>query len=470
MTIGLLAYAGNTVRGAVDARMNQEPRSFPQRERVIAVNVVELVPQTIAPILTVFGEVESARSLQIRAGVGGTIVETAPELVEGGSVTEGQLLLRVDPATAMTQLDRVKVDLQDAQAELLDAERAMNLAQEELASSQGQADLREQALARAQNLLERGVGTAAAVETAELSVASAEASILSRRQSLTSAEARLDLASTRVARAEIGFREAERALEDTNVYALFSGTLANVTATNGGRLSPNEQVATLLDPTTLEVAFRVSTAQYAQLLDASGGLIDSAVTVGLDLSQDGLNTTGLIVRESAAVGEGQTGRLLFARLDQTGGMRQGDFVTVQVRRPELRGVALVPNSAVSTDNTVLVLGEENRLELAETQVLHRQGDDVIIRVGPLAGKSIVAERSPLLGVGISVRPIGPGALDEPPAEPENIALDDERRAKLLTFVEESRMPAEVKTRLKSQLSEAEVPAAVVARLESRMGS
>jgi len=470
ITVGLLAFAGNTVRQAVQTRMNAEPRSFPQRERVFAVNVVEVQPQTIAPVLTVFGEVDSSRTLQVRSAVGGTIVETAPELVEGGVVRAGQLLLRVDPTTALTQLERLEVDLQDAKAELLDAQRALELAHEELISSQGQYDLRLQALTRVNDMSARGVGTAAAVEAAELALASAEASVLSRRQSLASAEARLELARTRLARTEIGLKDAQRAVGETEVYAVFSGTLANVSVSNGGRLSPNEQIATLLDPTDLEVAFRVSTSQYSQLLDGTGQLIDSTVTVGLDLNRQGLNTSGKIIRESAAVGEGQTGRLLFAKLDTVGGMRPGDFVTVQVRRPTLDGVALVPTSAVSTDNQVLVVGEENRLELAEIQVLHRQGDEVLIRVGELAGKSIVAQRSPLLGVGIRVRPILPGGFSEESEQPETLALDNERRAKLLKFVEESRMPAEVKERLKSQLAQDRVPAAVITRLESQMGS
>ena len=469
ITLALLAWAGNTVRGAVQARMNEEPRSFPQRERVFAVNVVTLEPQVISPVVTVFGEVESARTVEVRSAVGGTILETAAELVEGGVVEAGQLLLKIDASTAMTQLDRLEVDLQDSQAELRDADRSLTLAQDELASAQQQNDLRVQALERAEDLLNRGVGTAAAVEAAELAVSSAEATVLSRRQSLASSEARKDLANTRLSRTQISLAEAQRNLDDTEVYAIFDGILSDVTAANGGRLSPNERLATLLDPSELEVAFRVSTAQYAQLLNDEGRLIDAAVTAELDVSGFSLSATGTVIRESAAVADGQTGRLLFAKLDETTGFRPGDFVTVKINRPELSGVALVPSSAVGTDNTVLVVNDEDRLESAETEILHRQGDDVLIRVGRLRGQDIVAERSPLLGAGIGVRPIKPGGEIEEPEPPVLIALDDDRRAKLMAFVENSRMPAEVKTRLKGQLEQAEVPSDVVERIEGRMG-
>ena len=50
------------------------------------------------------------------------------------------------------------------------------------------------------------------------------------------------------------------------------------------------------------------------------------VTVTLDVGGD-LRADGRITRESAAVGEGQTGRLIFARLDAAGAP-PGDFVTV----------------------------------------------------------------------------------------------------------------------------------------------
>lgn len=468
VTLALIAWAGEMVRGAVVARMNEEPRSFPQRERVIAVNVVTLEPQTITPELVVFGELRSQRTLDLRSATGGTVLEASGDLVEGGEVAAGQVLLRIDPAQAEAARDRAAADLQDAQAELRDAERALVLAQDELAAARAQADLREQALVRARDLETRGVGTTAAVETAELALSSAEASVLTRRQALAAAQARIDQATTRLARAEIGLSEADRDLAETVVTAAFDGTLAEVTISPGGRVSANERFAQLVDPSALEVSFRVSTAQYARLLQ-DGDLIKAPVEVSLEVSGVDLRATGEITREGATVGAGQTGRLLFARLEDAAGFRPGDFVTVRIAEPPLSGVALVPASAVAPDETVLVLGEEDRLSEAPVRLLRRQGDDVIIAVGQAAGATIVAERSPLLGAGIKVRPIQPGGVEAAP-EPEMITLDPDRRARLIAFVSEGRMPDDVKARIISQLEADEVSSETVARLESRMGS
>ncbi len=469
VTFALLAYAANTVRGAVETRLNAEPRSFPQRERVFAVNVVTLTPETLNPVLNVFGELRSTRTLDLRSASGGTIIQASPALTEGGTVEQGDLLFEVDPTAAQAALDRSGADLQDAEAELRDAERGLALAQDELLAAEAQADLRRQALTRAEDLQGRGVGTAAAVETAELAASAADAAVLSRRQSLAQAEARIDQSTTRLARTRIDLAEAERAVADTTVMAPFDGTLADVVVSPGGRVAPNERIATLMDPDRLEVAFRVSTSQYARLLE-DGVLPNLPVKVSLDVSGVDLSATGRITREGGAVAEGQTGRLLFAALDAAPGFRPGDFVTVSVDEPALAGVALVPATAVAADQTVLVVDEGDRLQSHEVRLLRRQGNDVIITVGDLAGQRIVAERSPLLGAGIGVRPIDPSAATAEPAAPEMVTLDDERRAKLVEFVTASRMPDEAKQRVISQLEQPEVPAETVSRIESRMGS
>lgn len=470
VTLALFAWAGNTVRLAVQERMNAEPRSFPQRERVLSVNVVTVTPETIAPELTAFGELNSTNTFDIRALAGGTVLELSENFVDGGTVERGELLVRIDPRDAQSARDRMAADLRDAEAEVRDADRALALAIDELASAQGQVELRERALTRQIDLSDRGVGTAAAIETAELALASANQAVLARRQSEAQAQARVDQATTRVDRAELNLADAGRALADTEITAPFSGTLTDVSIDQGLRVTANERLGELIEKDNLEVAFRLSTAQYARLTSMDGSLGTAAVTVTLEAQGLTLTAQGQISRESANVGAGQTGRLLFARLDEAAGLRPGDFVTVSVTEPELEGVALVPATAIDANDTALMLGEENRLSEVAVQVLRRQGNDVIIRAPELNDQQIVAERSPLVGAGIAVQPIDPNAAPVVPEPPEMITLDDDRRARLIAFVEESRMPPPVKTRIMGQLEQDEVPADVVNDLEARMGT
>lgn len=471
LTAALLLYAGQLVMSAVQERMSNDQAPRQARERVFAVNVETAVFATTTPVLEAFGQVQSRRILELRAATSGRVNWLAESFEEGGSVKEGETLLKIDPADAQSAFDRVASDELDARAEVRDAQRALLLAQDELNAAQDQADLRMRAFERQQDLSARGVGTAAAEEEAELVAASARQAVLNRRLAIASAEARVDQAATRLARAGIAMAEAQRDLQDTNLTAEFNGTLSGVNLVEGRLVSANEKLAELIDPDALEVAFRVSTAQYARLLDEAGRLINAPVTARLDVTGVELVASGRISRDSAAAGDGQSGRMIYARLSQAPGFKPGDFVTVQVEEPPLDNVARLPASSLDASRTVLVLGENDRLESLNVELVRRQGDEVLLRGAGLEGREVVVGRTPLLGAGIRVRPL----RQEPQAQaqmtkPDMVELTEERRASLIAFVEANNMiSAEMKASILTALGNPQVPIRLVDRLEARMG-
>ncbi|MGX9351316.1 efflux RND transporter periplasmic adaptor subunit [Shimia sp. W99] len=469
VTVGVLLFAGQLVRDAIEERLARDSKAPPARERVFTVNVVTAAPEDIAPELVAFGEVRSRRSLEIRAAAAGTIVQLSEKFEEGAEVSAGEVLVQVDPTKARYAVERITSDLLDAAAEERDAKRTLKLAQDELAAAEAQFDLRNRAYERQVDLRERGVGTAASVETAELAVAGARQAVLSNRRALAQAEARVDQAATRLERTRIALAEAETDLKDTIITADFSGALSEVSVVQGGLVSRNEKLAQLIDSDALEVAFRVSTPQYARLLDDQNRLYPSEVRVSLDVMGSDLTATGVITRDAAAVGEGQTGRVLFARLDGARGLKPGDFVTVRVQERVLENVVQLPATALDAGGEVLVVGDGDRLEAMTVRLLRRQGDTVLVRGAGLAGQRVVTRRTPLLGEGIAVKPLSATGAATPEA-PEMVALSDEDRARYVAFIEANKaIPADVKKRLITALNRPEVPARMIERLQSRMG-
>jgi hypothetical protein len=159
--------------------------------------------------------------------------------------------------------------------------------------------------------------------------------------------------------------------------------------------------------------------------------------------------------------------LIFAALSQSAGFKPGDFVTVKVQEPALENVVRLPAAAIDASNEVLLIAQGDRLEAQQVRLLRRQGDSVLVR-GPIAGREVVAARSPLLGAGIAAKPLrGDRAVPEAPAMVE---LTQERRDKLIAFIEgNNSMPAEAKERVLGRLAQPQVPAQMVERIESRMG-
>ena len=466
MALGLLALAGDMVRDTLAENAAREDRPRVARERVFTARVVTVQSGEVAPVLSAFGEVVSRRTLELRATSAGRIIELADGFEDGATVAAGQVLIRINPADAQAALALIRIDLSRAEAELQDAERALVLSRLDRAESESQADLRRRAFERRQSLTERGVATEATVEEAELAYAAARAAVIARRQSEAAAEARHAQAQTALDRQRINLAEAERRVAETEISATFGGVLSETTAVTGGHVSMNERLAQVIDPESLEVAFRLSTAQYLRLLDPQGDLLAAPAEIALELGGLEITTPGVLSRASPSVGEGQSGRLVYARMDAPRGFRPGDFVTVRTTEPAMRGVARVPATAVEAGGGVLVLADEDRLEAATVEVVRRQGDTVLIRVpSSLEGREIVAARNPLLGAGILVRPQRDAAALITPVEQNLVALEPEQRAELMARVEGNvRMPAAVKTRILAQLSEDMVPARLLERL------
>ncbi|MES0864591.1 HlyD family efflux transporter periplasmic adaptor subunit [Ruegeria sp. SCPT10] len=466
LTLALLFVAVQMITGAIQDVIARDTAKPPARERVFTVSVRTAELQTVTPYLEAFGEVQSRRRLELRAALGGRVISLADDFEDGGTVTAGEILVELDPADTQSALDRAKSDLLDAQFEERDAERSLLLAQDELKSAEAQAELRERALQRQRDLESRGVGATASVEEAELSATSAQQSVLARRIALAQAESRVDQATTLLARARIALEAAERDLDDMTIRAGFGGTLTDVTLVEGRLVAANEKLAELVDPDALEVAFRVSTAQFVRLLDEDGTLLNAPVTVSLEVTGADLTATGRISRDSGSAGEGQTGRLIFARLDSASGFKPGDFVTVTVQEQAVDAVVRLPSSVLDAAGTVLVLGADDRLETLPVQLIRRQGDEVLLRGAGLEGREVVIGRTPLLGSGVRVRPL----RVEESADADMVELTDTQRAQLVAQVEASEgMPQDVKTRMLGQLEAAQVPASLVRRIENRAG-
>jgi len=484
----MIGFAGfGTFRLYSAMTVEETVRQRPARERSYSVNVAELTPETVAPVTTAYGVIESWRTLELRASSEGKLVDVASKFRDGAAVAEGELLLRIDPANADFQVLDAEAALADAEAQKAEAEEAIVGAEQELVAAGRQLELRRQALERQTQLKDKGYSTAVQVEAEQLAVASLDQSLSNRLQAVITARKRIERMDLTVKRALLALDDARRVLDETTLTAPFNGYLSEVNATLGRRVSPSETLAKLIDPAALEVRFSLSTSEFSRLLDDSGNLIKAPVTVTLQLGGRAIQVQGGIDRSAAVVTEGEAGRTLFATLDIEPGtvLRPGDFVQVAVQEPELRNVARVPASAVTEDGRLLIVGEGDRVSEIQATVLRRMRDEVVLANVPF-GAEYARERLPQLGTGLKVIPRRLGEDGKAPPEdrpstaqaPQSgvprpggdlVALEPERRAALIAQLNETDMPETRKARLLALLNKPMVPKDLIERLEERGG-
>ena len=407
LTLATLGFIGWGAWTLYEARQSADGgRDRGPRERAFAVAVDVLSPVSMTPRTRAYGEVEAWRKLALRAAAEGEIVEVAPIFRDGAAVAKGDLLFLIDPAEAEADFADAEAAVAEAEAEEAEAVEALEVAKLELEAAARQKELRAQALERQRTLKERGIGTDAAVETAELAYSSAAQSVSSRRAALVAATKRVERAALSIRRSEIARDETARDLADTRQTAPFSGLLSDVDIFLGERVTGNETLGVLIDPAALEVKFQVSNADFSRLIGREGRLVEAPVIVTLTLGDRDVETQGSVARVSAVSDRDSGGRVLYARLE-TGPetlLRPGDFVTVDVTEPEVANVAVVPASAVSRDGRILILDKDDRIREVSAEIVRRIGERIALRGVPF-GDRYVRERQPQLGPGVQVRPV-----------------------------------------------------------------
>lgn len=467
VSLGFIGAAAAVLSSAFRDRMADKGPGRPVEEKVFAARLMTVEPGRVTPVITAYGEVRALRSLALRAGQPGKVEWVAEAMVDGGEVKAGDVLVRLDDSAARTALAIAQNDLETRQAELAQAEAAVGFASDDLSAAQAQRDLRAEAFARQTDLQSRGVGSPAAVETAALSLSGQDQDVLSRRQALANAEARVSNAKSALQSQILSVEEAKRIAEDLTLMAPFDGRLADVSLTLGGLVSANDSLGQLIDTDSVEVVIRLSTDQVRRLPDPN-----EAPSPFMVMSDDGAleRARGQIVRASASIPEGETGRAVFGQIDGESDLLPGDFVSVIINEPELSDVAVLPAAAIGADGTVLRVANDSRVAAQAVTILRQQGNEVIVAAGDLANLMIVAERSPLLGAGVKVKL--PVAEEAAKAEDTTgfVNLTPERRERLIGQVERDKeLSPEDKAKIVEQLRADQVPADLVQRLRPPKG-
>lgn len=402
LAAGALSFGVARLGEAREKAAIERPKR-PAPERVYTIRDRILEPVTVTPTLTAYGTIEAGRVLDVRAAQPGRVVDLPGSFRDGAAVAAGALLLRIDPATTRSRESDAMNTLADARSRESQAVQAVALAEAELSAAQTQFNLRRDALRRRVDLAQRGLVAKTAVEADQLALASADQAVIARRQALQNARKQVEQARLAIQRADNTVADTRRDVADTAIRAPFAGVLNETNATLGRLVGTNETLGQLIDLTSLEVAFRVSDAQFSRLLGEDGGLLPLDAQVSLSLGERSIDTRAVLARVAAVTGA-EGGRTVYATIlaDARTPLRPGDFVTVAVTEPPLRQVAEIPARAATEDGRIFVIGEDNRLEEATVRIVRRLQDTLIIADAPF-GERIVAELRPQLGPGIKVQ-------------------------------------------------------------------
>ena len=344
-------------------------------EQTWIVQSVTVQQVDVQPLEQAFGTVVAAREAHLRFGVAGEVERVSNNLRNGAHVKTGDILASLDKERLQLALDKVEVQIKAESTQI--KEFTAQLA------------LRQRMAERAQSLSEKGVGSQADLDGAELAV--------------SQASNQLALAKSRLAELKVSLRRHRKDLEDAVLKAPFDGSLSSVDLALGNQVSNTYLVATLTDLSSLEVSFVVPADIYANVTNLIGQ------QVKLSWSSEGSvvsETTATITRAEVVVDRTEGGGRLYAELpdDAARSVPPGAFVEVSYSGRELTSVIELPEEALVGQDQVFVI-EQGRAMQRQVVLLHRSPGWIWVRGDLKSGDKVIATRLPGIGNGLRVRAV-----------------------------------------------------------------
>lgn len=326
----------------------------PQRQSVSAATVTQT---NLARTVVASGTVEAWEMVPVGAETGG-LTAVALFVDEGAWVRQGQPLVQMNDVLLRAQLRQQQAQVQTAQA---------NLARDDAA------------LARAQELKERGFLSQASLDNALANQRSSAANLAAARAALSETQTRVNQAVIR---------------------APISGQIASRSVTKGQIIQPGVELFKIVRDGRLELNAQVPEAEIPLV---RAGQPASVTADGNGGSDD--RVIGGHVRIVTPQVDAQT-RLGLARvaLNAGSGLRPGNFARATIDVGEHPALT-IPSAAVVYRESragVYLIGQDARVRFQPIRTGVRNGDDLAVIEGLTAGQRVVVRGAGFLGDGDQV--------------------------------------------------------------------
>ena len=322
----------------------------------VAVRAMNINPGPIQLSVGSEGNVQPRVETTLMAQVAGEVIEISPSLVAGGDFSKGDVLLKLDPRDYEIALARSKALLSRSKAE-------QRFATEETA--------------RIRSLYGEELASIAELQSAE--------------RLLAVSGAALDDARAAVKRARVD-------LQRTVFTAPFNGRIRAENVDVGQFLSKGATIATLYDTDRLQVRLPLADSQLA-FLDPSyaktglAGENPANVLLTAEYAGGEQSWSAKLLRTEGDISTKSRFLHVIVEVDETvnsSGVRLpvGLFVAATIEGRNVDNLVSVPRTALRPDNSVMVIGDDDRLRFREVSVFKLSDSDVLISEGLTSGERI----------------------------------------------------------------------------------
>lgn len=375
-------------------------KSAPEKLAAV-VGVRGLIAKDTTVYIDAFGTVIPAREIRIMPEVSGRVVELNPRLIAGGLISEGEQLIKIDPADYDIAVAQAEADLDVAKHEAprirasIEALRGRGKQMDvEIAYLQWNAD-------RLGQLAERNTAAQSEARDARTKL---DSQIAARRSLDAEIAEREKAAEAAVAQARVAERRLESAelmRARTVVIAPFDAIVISENVEAGQLVGPQSIVATLAATDVFWAEASIPVDQLRDIRFAVESETDpSRVDIIMSTGGEDIAREGVALRPLGNLDpQGRMARVLVSIHDPLGLAESvsaaarrillGSYVRLRIDAGVLKSVYSIPRKALRENHRIWVRDADGNLAIRPVKILWRRHDDVLVSNGFQAGDQLV---------------------------------------------------------------------------------
>lgn len=355
-------------------------KAIPKRP-VPLVQTAEIRPGREKVVIEAFGTIIPAKRITLQSEVEGRIINRNPELIPGGLIGQGDMVIQVDPADYELLVREYRAEMEEAMFEM-DIEEGKQVIAE-----------------REWKLLEKEIEASAAGKNLAL-----------REPHLRLVKAKVEKAKSRLAAAEL-------ALKRTTIRAPFDALVLKKFVEKGQLVSRQTPLVTLagVDRFWVRVSIPVALLQRISLPGRPGQPGSAAEVIFEPVNNTAVVRHGHVLRIMGDLDpEGRMARILIVIDDPLnlhagvnarqgeGRILLGSYVKVRINAGFFDNVYSIPRQALREGNVVWVQDNKDKLQVRDVDVVWRRKDEVLVNANLKQGDKLILSRlqSPLPGISV----------------------------------------------------------------------
>lgn len=370
----LIIIGISTAIAAVLYMLGQISPDAIQEKDPMDVNVQILTPIDYQIKIKSTGTTTPITQTVLTSEVGGEVIYRSKKFSEGSSVISGEILAKIDDTDLQLQYKNALLQLASAEVQF--------------AVQQAEAEIAQEAWDQ--------VGEGIPQE------------LTTKKPQLKQAKAALEVAKAQV-------QSAEKKLNKTEITAPYTGRIQNINIDLGSTIIPGQPVGSMYTSNEIEVTLSVKDSDL-QFLD-----------IPMDGRKLNPDQKSIVIIKSLYKGEMQEWAGNLERVDgvidpmtrmiklianfknnfieETKPILPiGLFVEAEINGKQLEDIFMIPNSALTPNDELLFLNQDDALEIRKVSVLTKMKNHILVKEGMKAGERVVVSKLSIATNGMLVNP------------------------------------------------------------------